>query len=300
MNQIYQNLSEDADPDVVEMLVTFVEYIRHGPAVKMAEDSPVKQILEGLCQSRLNGQRSEQTLGCLLEMLRRNDVQTFSIVANQIMQRHDEAERVPPPEGLVLEMVGHLNSSDGRIRNFVLQLLDKLVYDHQNKTVLRLLELNVDCMGNGTSLQQMGAVVAQFVNYLRASVPKMDETELKIAVFGSFGLLYSKFDTVQQNLPGLFDLLTSNARTRAVILESGCCRQLADVLLKDYAALPELEDFASINTRYYQFDIMSQGGAGDDVEESAQDVKKLQTQVRQAIIRYKSSIMFLDTAKLNG
>lgn len=121
----------------------------------------------------------------------------------------------------------------------------------------------------------MGAVVAQFVNYLRASVPKMGETELRIAVLGSFGLLYSKFDTVQQSLPGLFDLLTSNARTRAVVLESGCCRRLAEVLLRDGAPLPELEDFASINTRYYQFDIMSRSDAGDGEEESAADVKKL-------------------------
>ena len=71
------------------------------------------------------------------------------------------------------------------------------MYDHQNKTVGQLLTLNVDCMDGGMNLQQMGAVVAQFVNYLRANVPKMDETELRIAVFGSFGLLYSKFDTIQ-------------------------------------------------------------------------------------------------------
>ena len=45
---------------------------------------------------------------------------------------------------------------------------------------------------------------------------------------------------------------------------------------------------------------MSKSDSREDVDESAQDVKKLQTQVRQAIVRYKSSIMFLDTAKLNA
>lgn len=85
VNQIYQDLGEDVDPDVVEMLATFVEYIRHAPTAKMAETSPAKQILEGMCQSRLNGRSAAQTLGCLLEMLRRGDVQTFSIVADQIM-----------------------------------------------------------------------------------------------------------------------------------------------------------------------------------------------------------------------
>ena len=85
VNQIYQGLGEDADPDVVEMLATFVEYIRHAPAAKLAETSPAKQILEGMCQSRLNGRSAAQTLRCLLEMLWRGDVQTFSIIADQIM-----------------------------------------------------------------------------------------------------------------------------------------------------------------------------------------------------------------------
>lgn len=49
-------------------------------------------------------------------------------------------------------MVDHLDSNDGRVRNFVLQLLDRLVYGHQNKTVARLLELNVGYVDSGTNL----------------------------------------------------------------------------------------------------------------------------------------------------
>ncbi|CAL6091613.1 Conserved_hypothetical protein [Hexamita inflata] len=171
-------------------------------------------------------------------------------------------------------LISNLQHQDGRIRSQTVKLF---------APNCKIFDILSDLM-NPTDVLKINGNLFMLVNELKKG---FDMFQLKVVVIASFGLLFSRYEIIQDQIINLFDYLSNQQQTKEIIAKYNVVQQFFNQ--KQDLDL-DLDQFLTIQAKHYKYNVL----------ENEQQEEDLRVKVKNAQKKYKASLMFLNPVLINN